>query len=64
MVLANYDDDDGDLRVAAAYALGRLSSEDDAVLASLQRAARDKQYWVRLTAAESLKKLGGEVESD
>ncbi|MFQ5808994.1 MAG: HEAT repeat domain-containing protein, partial [Armatimonadota bacterium] len=49
------DDLDGDLRVAAAHALGRLGSTDDLAVTALQRAADDKHYWVRFAAAESMK---------
>jgi len=58
------DDADGDLRVAAAYALGRLGNGEQRVMDELRKAADDKHYWVREAAAEAIKQLGGRVESE
>jgi HEAT repeat protein len=58
------DDDDGDLRIAAAYALGRLGNRSDEVRNALKYSLQDKEYWVREAAANSIKQLGGRVESE
>jgi len=58
------DDDDGDLRIAAAYALGKLGDKSDQVPNTLEYSLQDKQYWVREAAANSIRQLGGRVESD
>lgn len=53
------DDTDADVRIAAAYALGRLGLKE--VIPDLQRCLKDKSYWVRAAAFKSLKQLGGKV---
>ncbi len=58
------DDSDGDLRIAAAYAIGKLGSKNEKALTALKAAASDKHYWVQKAAVESIKRLGGRVESD
>jgi HEAT repeat protein len=58
------DDNDGDLRIAAAYAIGKLGSRNEKALTELGAVASDKHYWVQKAAAESIKRLGGRVESD
>lgn len=48
-------DTDGDIRVAAAIALGRTGGEQ--ARSALQAALQDKHYWVRRASASSLREL-------
>jgi HEAT repeat protein len=50
------DDTDGDVRIAAAYALGRIGSKE--AIPALQTSLEDKSYWVRDAAYKSLRELG------
>jgi hypothetical protein len=51
-------DTDGDIRVAAAHALGQVGAGTPEVIAALQASATaDRHYWVRLAAQESLERL-------